>query len=346
MKISKNAWTTIKEGKAIIKVPTAKIVSKELEVFYNPVMRLNRDISVELCKVLAKNWHFADIVAASGIRSIRFAKELKQSQIAKIYINDYDKTAIKNVKENLKLNKLSQKKIELHNEDASIFLLTNKKFYDYIDIDPFGSPNPFLDASVKHIKNNGILAVTATDTAALCGTAVEACIRKYWATPRLDENMKEWALRILARKVQLVGAQYEKALIPILSHATEHYVRIYFKCQRNVQEMLKQHDTKNGIGPMWLGQLQQTDILKQMKSDEKDTEKLLRMLENESKINAIGIYDVHKYTKQLKMSAPSTDNIIKKIKQQGHQACISHIAQVGIRSTISENEFVKILKEL
>ncbi len=103
MKISKNAWTTIKEGKAIIKVPTAKIVSKELEVFYNPVMRLNRDISIELCKTLAKNWHFADIVAASGIRSIRFLKELKTSQIKEICINDYDENAVKNIKENLKL---------------------------------------------------------------------------------------------------------------------------------------------------------------------------------------------------------------------------------------------------
>jgi len=343
MKISN--FSSVKEGKAAVKVPRAKVVSKKLEVFYNPVMRLNRDISIELCKVLAKDWVFADIVAASGIRSIRFIKELKANQVKQININDYDKNAVRNIRENLKLNKIS-KKVKVFNEDASLFLEENKIYYDYIDIDPFGSPNPFLDESAKHIKIHGILAVTATDTAALCGTAVEACKRKYWALPRLDENMKEWALRILARKVQLVGAQYEKALIPVLSHATEHYVRIYFKCERKVQEMLSLHNAHNSIGPLWLGQLQESNIIKKMHSENKDTERLLRILEDEGKISTIGVYDVHKYSKQLKISAPKTEDIIKKIRKAGHKACVSHITQVGIRSTIEEKEFIKILKEL
>ncbi|MCU0373510.1 MAG: ATP-binding protein, partial [Ignavibacteria bacterium] len=41
--------------------------------------------------------------------------------------------------------------------------------FDYIDIDPFGSPCPFLDAAIKRLSRGGILAVTATDTSALAG---------------------------------------------------------------------------------------------------------------------------------------------------------------------------------
>ena len=55
-----------------------------------------------------------------------------------------------------------------------IFLLNQVKhgiddqfcgYFDYIDIDPFGSPNPFLAAAIGRITRNGIVAVTATDTA-------------------------------------------------------------------------------------------------------------------------------------------------------------------------------------
>jgi len=36
----------IKEGKAVIKVPKVEKVSKEMEVFYNPIMKFNRDIVI------------------------------------------------------------------------------------------------------------------------------------------------------------------------------------------------------------------------------------------------------------------------------------------------------------
>ncbi len=44
----------IQEGKAIVKVPTAKKISKDLEVFYNPVMKLNRDTTIEIHEALNK----------------------------------------------------------------------------------------------------------------------------------------------------------------------------------------------------------------------------------------------------------------------------------------------------
>src|SRR3989344_2036986 len=179
--------TIIEEGLAKINIENKKIVSKNMEVFYNPIMSLNRDISVLLLNSLdKKNMQIADPLAASGIRGIRFLKELNKNKIRKIYINDIDKNAVKSIKENLKLTG-----------------------FDYIDIDPFGTPNPFLDAACKRLAREGIMAVTATDTSALAGTYPQACIRKYWAVPKKDAIMHETGLRILIRKIQLVGAQYE-----------------------------------------------------------------------------------------------------------------------------------------
>ena len=56
------------------------------------------------------------------------------------------------------------------------------KDIDYIDIDPFGSPNPFLDSAIAN-KKYVYLAITSTDTSGLAGSYKNACLRKYWALP-------------------------------------------------------------------------------------------------------------------------------------------------------------------
>ena len=58
----------IKEGKAGIKAYRAEKISKEMPVFYNPVMKLNRDISVLLLNSIEKkNMQIALPLAATEI---------------------------------------------------------------------------------------------------------------------------------------------------------------------------------------------------------------------------------------------------------------------------------------
>ena len=231
-------YEIVNEGKAIIRIKKADKISKEMDLFYNPIMQLNRDITILLLQQFPP-MNLCDPLAASGIRAIRFAKELKYKSIA---VNDVSKKSVNSIKNNFKLNKINNfitinnpnikkniNKIKIFNEDANLFLL-NSKGFDYIDIDPFGTSNSYLDSAVKRISRNGILAVTNTDTAALTGTFPKACIRKYWSMPKRDYMMHETGLRILIKKVQLVGMQYEKALFPVFSYYKEHYFRIFFKC--------------------------------------------------------------------------------------------------------------------
>src|SRR5262249_54415153 len=158
-------------------------------------------------------------------------------------------------------------------------LLENKMF-DYVDIDPFGSPVPFLDAAVRSLKTEGILAVTATDTAALCGTSVKACRRKYWSEPLRTAIMKEVAVRILIRRVQLIAASYETCFEPVLSYAHEHYMRVFLRRTKGgsgrVDDMLKKHSSTSWsrelqavshkseagteFGPLWVGPIQNKEF--------------------------------------------------------------------------------------
>ncbi|MGV8086005.1 MAG: tRNA (guanine(10)-N(2))-dimethyltransferase [Candidatus Woesearchaeota archaeon] len=220
-------------------------ISKDLDVFYNPLMKFNRDVSVLLLNNSGlKDIQLADIMAGSGVRSIRFLLELKKGIIDNIFINDYSPEFISVLNKNLKANSIKKTKhIIISNEDANLSLL-HAKGVDYIDIDPFGSPNDFLDASIVRISRGGILAVTATDTASLSGAHFNTCLRNYWARPLHTSMMHETGVRILIRKIQMLGAQHDKALIPIYSYFKDYYFRIFFKCIKGKivsDNILKQH---------------------------------------------------------------------------------------------------------
>jgi len=362
-------YETIKEGKVTIKIKKANKVSKEMEVFYNPVMKLNRDISILLLNSIEnKNMQVALPLSGSGVRGIRFLKELSKGKIKSISFNDYNEKAIKAIKNNLRLNdvkkfsiikniadekkkeRLKSEKIKIYNNDANLFLL-NSKGFDYIDVDPFGSSNSFLDAAIKRISRDGILAITNTDTAALTGTYPKVCARKYWALPKKDHMMHEAGLRILIRKVQLIGMQYEKALTPIFSYYKDHYLRMFFQCVKGKKEcdkIAKQHGMFNDAGPMWLGSLCNKKIADKLctKAFSRELLKFLRIIKEESKVNIVGFYDIHKIVKNEKIkSMKKKEDLIKKIIKRRFKAVNTHFSGIGIRSDISYDKLIKILKE-
>ncbi|MEA2035874.1 MAG: tRNA (guanine(26)-N(2))-dimethyltransferase [Nanoarchaeota archaeon] len=353
-------YEIVREGKAAINIPKVSKLSKQMEVFYNPVMKFNRDISVLVLSAIDKNkLNIADPLAGSGIRAIRFLLELKKSKIKTISINDYSTNAVKSIKKNLSLNKLSKsikKKIIISNEDANLFLL-NSQGFDYVDIDPFGTPNPYLDNAVKRLSREGLLAVTATDTSALCGTYPKACLRKYWAVPLRNELMHEIGLRILIRKVQLIGAQYNKALIPIFSYSKDHYMRVFLRCEKAKDEtdkVLKQHGHYEDSGPMWKGQLWDKGLVDKMFKSIKNNKKIiyddqlikfLDLIKNESKIDTIGFFDIHKVVKRNKLkNIPKKLELVEKIRKAGYNVSETHFNPEAVKSNIELKRLIKILR--
>lgn len=336
-------YQIIKEANARIKISKKKKITSKLLIFYNPVMKFNRDINILLLNSINKNnMQIALPLAGTGVRGIRFLLELKKNKIKNISFNDNNKNFPKIIKTNLRLNKIN-KAIKIFNEDANLFLLKSSGF-DYIDIDPFGSPNPFLDSAIKRLARGGILAVTATDTSALCGTYPNACKRKYWAIPLRNEIMHEFGLRILIRKIQLIGSQYDKALLPIFSYYKDHYMRLFLLCEKGktkVTNILKQHSHFQNSGPIWLGKLWDTKLVNKMLKNAKirDLIKFLAIIKDESKINTVGFYDTHKLSKKI----IKKDILIKKIKKKGYKAADTHFKGEGIRSDIPKKELIKLV---
>jgi len=348
----------ITESNAKIHVSEGKL-SKKLPVFYNPVMKFNRDVSILLLRALGKkNLHVADPLAGSGVRAVRFLQELPDV-VESIAVNDY--SSVSAIKKNFKLNKLSVRNVTFHRDDATLFLL-NSTGFDYIDIDPFGTPNPFLDAAVKRIARDGILAVTATDTAALAGTAPAACRRKYWAIPLRNELMHEIGLRILIRKVQLVGAQFDKALLPVCSYSKDHYYRVFFRAEKSKEacdSILKPHHlvyycsrcsvtvehcshTFADVGPLWCGQLQQKSLLKKM--DKLTDDSFIHALAEESKENIVGFFDLHRVAARTKTEPLKTEQALFLLREHGYIALRTHFSSHAVKTNASLAQFEKLIQ--
>jgi tRNA (guanine26-N2/guanine27-N2)-dimethyltransferase len=346
--------------------------TKKQEVFYNPLMESNRNISIVLLNSISnKKMNIALPLAGSGIRGLRFLKELKKGKIETLHFNDKKDNFIENITGNLELNNIKTDKIKICNEDAELFLLNQHHnefcgYFDYIDLDPFGTPNPFVSAAVNKIKRNGIIAVTATDTAALSGTYPKVTKRKYWARSLRNYMMHEIGLRILIRKVQLQGVQFDKALVPVLAYHKDHYFRIYLmnssskeKCDeilKNHQYLLccpkclnfKQSNYNCGkcecgfnfdyAGLLWTGKLFDNKLVAKMAKNNSfpEEQKFLDLLKEESKKDLLGFYDLHIIEKKYKIRSGKMGPLLKKLK-----AVRTHFSLYGIKTEKNIKEIVK-----
>ena len=350
---------SIEEGLTKIEFPEFDKISSDAPVFYNPNMELNRDLSILAIQVFQKqeqrDINICDLFGGSGIRGVRYKNEI--DGVGNVFINDISEVANYYENHNIKLNNLDN--IEVFQHDASMFLRMKRGEFDVIDIDPFGTPSPFLDSAGYCSRRNSLLCVTATDTSALCGTYKEPCIRKYNAKPYKSEYCHETGIRILAGFVALTLAKYAKCIEVKMSHSTEHYMRLYIyvkKGSKRTDESLNNigyishcknclhRQTSRGLassiedacpvcgeklihaGPLWLGDIQDEEFIQKM-IDEAENKKINTKKQALKLLNSClkeakapaTFYDVHKICKSLKASAPKLDLIFDEIIKEGFE---------------------------
>jgi tRNA (guanine26-N2/guanine27-N2)-dimethyltransferase len=219
---------------------SSEYLPSKAPVFYNPLMSFNRDIAVLVLNAFHMSHpdplRICDPLCGCGVRGIRLM--LEGPPISQIVFNDRSSAAISLTEYNLKNNHI-QTSYSLHNLDANMLLNLHscpQKQFDFIDLDPFGTPAPFLESSFRATKKGGVLAVTATDLAPLCGVKPGACQRKYFAQPLRTEYCHELAIRIVMNALVLSAARHELGLSLLYSHYSDHYVRVYVQTQRGIKQ--------------------------------------------------------------------------------------------------------------
>lgn len=249
--------TKAEEGDVLSSVSICK-VPKSLH-FYNPAQVFNRDLSLLVIKVYGqrlirqiferfekaptkhhiaeeiKGLRICEPLAASGLRSFRYAKELPSSIFRNALASDLDPNAIEGALANRDLNGLNETQVLVQQAEANELLRAgkyvapNRHDWEVIDIDPYGSATPFIDGAVRAVRDGGLVSITSTDMPILGGNISEVAFYKYGGNTVKARYLHEMSLRLVIHQVRLTAAKYKRLAIPLLSLSVDFYVRIFFQ---------------------------------------------------------------------------------------------------------------------
>jgi len=385
----------IREGKVQVLVPKLEAYGvnpsdyapSKAPVFYNPVMEFNRDLTVlafqAYQRLAGREVSICDPLTSQGIRGIRFAAEI--TGVKKVLISDINERAFNLAKHNVQINDL-EKMVTVKHKDANCVLSCNaspKKRFDIVDVDPFGAPTPYLDSALRAIRNNGLLASTATDLAPLCGVHVKACIRKYGGSPLRTEYCHELAVRLLSGCIATLAAKHDIGIKVVFSHSSEHYIRVYTQIAygaKKADEGVKSigyilhcfncfhRETTHQLfgslqcpecgskmdyaGPLWLGNIFDQNFVELMMKENKTVAfrnsgritKLLALAKDEAQA-PITYYVLDKLSGKLGIPTPSIQAFINALRKSGFQTVKTHFNTRGVRTNAPAMAIHKLLKE-
>jgi len=330
-------------------------------VFFNEQMAFNRDISVMFLRALRCDISVADAMCATGSRAVRIANEVPNAE--NVVANDADPATLEFIDANIAANRLTN--CRPSNKDLNILL--SEEVFDYIDIDPFGSPTHFIQAAIRGCKKNGILAITATDTAPLAGAHRAKCERRYQSRPIRGAMCHEMGLRILMCSIAKELAKFDRGMKPMLSFYADHYFRTYIRITegaRNADRMLSEliyvrydpdtlersysyeRDDEYRYGPFWGGNLHDSSHLNIMDhadtAEERRCGKMLGTWRDELDTVPF-IYDISELSSFLKISPPPIGEFIDSLNDIGN-ASRTHIFPSSFKTDLELKDIISVYK--
>lgn len=219
------------EGATSLLVPAlslTRVPPPTSPVFFNPAASLNRDVSVAITEATGGST-FCDAMSGVGARGVRVAKEV--GHVKRVALVDINKGALRAARRSSVLNRVAGK-CEFSSSETRSYLFSrysgDEKF-DYVDLDPFGTPVRRLQAGVWATSAGGVLSVTATDTAVLCGVYPRVSRRRYGASSLSCHFSHETGIRVLIGALARAAAQMDTGVEPVFAHSTRHYIRVFVK---------------------------------------------------------------------------------------------------------------------
>jgi tRNA (guanine26-N2/guanine27-N2)-dimethyltransferase len=355
-------------------------------VFYNPLMRLNRDTAVLVVSVLGERLgrpvEACEPMCGVGVRGVRLALE---AGVGKVLMGDLNPSGVQISEENARRNGVGDR-VTTRFMDANMMLNLHgnpMNRFDYVDIDPFGSPSEFLDSAVRAARGGGVLALTATDMAPLCGVNPAACLRKYGGRPLRTTYTHEVALRLLIGAAVRAAAIHEMGVKPLFGYYADHYVRVYLglthsakpadaalaemghmiHCPRCLHReavkgpYLKVSRTCSACGgpmvvggPMWLGDLADDGFTGEMLAKAVEVggwePRLIRLVETIR--GEIGFpptyYHLDEFSRRAGRSSLNYEEVMGKLAAAGFRATRTHFDPRGIRTTASAADLTNVIK--
>lgn len=306
--------------------------------FYNRAMEVSRDMTVALLQT-AEPGLALDGMAGIGIRGIRIARETKW----KVVLNDRDRRNKDIMLRNAESNNAN---VEILSQDFLCSASSRK--WDYIDLDPFGSPAGMVEGAILNLRDRGILGISMTDTANLEGKSIGKGARIYGSRSMKGEYSRELSTRIFIKYVLERGASLGRAGKVLLSVRDSHYIRLFIQFKKGnkisdkVQSLFSTINL-NGemVGPLYMGNLYDQETIAKMQdfSFSKLSRKIFDNFKNEDITFLFQMNDL--LGREIRAS-----KIVESIISTGHKAGRTNFNQKGIKTDLGTSEYTEILSSL
>lgn len=213
-----------------------------------------------------------DALSATGLRALRYVLEIPF--VTSATANDLSVSACQSIRRNVSYNRTHAQSIEpaamspdtavskiyvetanashhmysvlSHSSTAAMEGSGHQKparrfgRYDVIDLDPFGTAVPFLDAAVQAVQDSGMLCITCTDAGVWASTGYsEKCFSLYGGSPIKGEWSHEAGIRLILNATATSAAKYGCSIEPLLSLSVDFYARIFVRVRKSPQEVKK-----------------------------------------------------------------------------------------------------------
>lgn len=353
----------IKEGTTEFYVPSVhseKGPGKRIgRVFFNDQMAFNRDVTVMLLKAYPQARTALDAMASTGARAVRVAREARPDLA--IVANDRDSEACSYISANAEFTGCDN--VEMSNDDLRCLLA--RRVFDYIDLDPFGTPVPFVPAVMQGLRRHGVAGITATDTAPLAGTYPRKCLRRYGAVSMRSPFGHESGVRILIGHIAREAAKEDKGLKCQLSFYADHYMRTYVRmvdgggeADRTIERLgyidydpatglrsvSEERTSRRSMGPLWLGPLHDAELLGGMEAGEnlKTRKRCAKYLETwRQELDVPYFYDNDELASLVRTSPRRLDAVLEALGASG-RVSRTHFSPTGIRTDLPLRDVLDI----
>jgi len=350
----------VQEGAAEIEVPAAPRRpgpgTRGPLPFYNPTMAINRDVTVTLAAAVPVAGPYLDGLAATGVSGIRVALEASAPEVV---LNDANPRAVELARRNVARNGVSARV-----ENRRLQALLAEARFGVVDIDPFGSPIPFVDAAVQSVRGGGRLSVTATDVATLGGVYPQAALRRYDVRVARTGAIPEVAVRALLGVVARAASRYDVGVVPVCAFAAEHFVRVHVSLRAaasaadealshlgwvaftEARGFVHSGPSFEALGPLWLGPLGDRGAVRSMEDAAPTARcgRLLTILRDE--LDMPPFYVRLDELARGAASPPPIGRFLEAVRSLGFRAVRTHFSPTGVKSNAALDELLRALRGL
>jgi tRNA (guanine26-N2/guanine27-N2)-dimethyltransferase len=351
--------------------------------FFRPETLVARDLGVLAAAVYRQQnpcLNVLDGMSGCGIRALRYALEANADWL---WVNEANPEIAAVLRQNLRAQ-LRPEQVHVTTESVRHVLqdcLGQRRYFDLVDLDCFGSPAAFLTDCVRATRLNGLMYLTSTDSRTCEGHNPAASLRHFGAYARAHPATHEQGLRLLLGVISQQAVMQGFAIAPLFSYFQGQTYRVMVRLVKGhhwsedlsgfighchpcghfdvvhwrglSRGVCPHHATPTPLtlsGPLWLGPLHDLEFLTCMGNlaqqwGWQDRQNLLALMAGEIPLPPY-FFTLGEMGRHAKVDIPKRDRLITTLHSEGYAAVMTHLDAQAIKTTATFQTCVAIAQKL